>query len=294
MIISFSGRKKSGKTEISKLFVDAGCKKLSFADGLKKMCCELLQVDEETLGRDKEKQWLSPWGFSDRELTIISEQVGISFEDLRPYYNNRFLSIRELLQFLGTEIIRNYNENWHVEQLAKQIQPNNNYVIDDCRFVNEKKFLEEKLDAECWFVMRPNNPDISQHASEISLLHSDFDQDNIFVNDMSLDEMQNQWKDYIKYSIKPRGKVYSRQETMFAAAMFQETAVQMHVILTHCKVQFSDKYNAWIFNLPGTDADVFVSCYLDLFCQKRDDLFVCDNPFIIENLKQWNIFQSSK
>jgi hypothetical protein len=58
-----------------------------------------------------------------------------------------------MLQFIGTDYIRKYNKDWHVNKIREMIDENTNYVIDDVRFPNEKKLIED-LGGDCWFVTR--------------------------------------------------------------------------------------------------------------------------------------------
>ena len=60
----------------------------------------------------------------------------------------RLNTVRDMLQYIGTNVIREYNPNWHVDKLREMIKPNTNYVFEDTRFPNEKKMLEE-LGADC-------------------------------------------------------------------------------------------------------------------------------------------------
>lgn len=55
------------------------------------------------------------------------------------------LNLREILQYLGTEIIRGISEHFHVKQLAARILKNDKKIVlvPDVRFPNEEKFIAE-------------------------------------------------------------------------------------------------------------------------------------------------------
>ena len=70
------------------------------------------------------------------------------------------------------------------------------YVIDDVRFKNEKKMIEE-LGGKCWFVLRPTLHNISDHASENSIRWQDC-WNNVIVNDIPLIEIKSKWEGLLK------------------------------------------------------------------------------------------------
>ena len=97
----------------------------------------------------------------------------------------KFKTVRQLLQFIGTDLIRKYNTNWHVNRIRKMIDKNKNYVFDDVRFKNELNLVKE-LGGECWFIIRPIINNVSNHESETSLTWRDFGNKIIINNSHSL------------------------------------------------------------------------------------------------------------
>ena len=82
------------------------------------------------------------------------------------------------------------------------------YVIDDVRFPNERKMIEE-LGGTCWFIIRPKLDNVSNHLSETALKWQEFE--NIIVNDKSLEYLKYRWNifiedDYIE-SLNSRKKI---------------------------------------------------------------------------------------
>jgi hypothetical protein len=198
MIIGLSGRKGCGKTELASICVEKGFKKLSFADALKDLACGLLQISREELQRTKEIS--RPYVCDLDAIRAISKETGIPQDDLEALLGRAFETPRELLQYLGTEVIRTYAPEWHIQKLAGRMQDGCNYCIDDCRFPNEKAFLESK-DAYLAYIIRPANFDVSNHESEVALKPCDFEE--IIVNNYKLGTLRNKWSRFVDTLLNP-------------------------------------------------------------------------------------------
>ena len=58
-IFSFSGRKQSGKTELTKICKEYGYETINFADPMKELICKLLKITRQQLEEQKEdKQYI--------------------------------------------------------------------------------------------------------------------------------------------------------------------------------------------------------------------------------------------
>lgn len=199
MVITISGRKQSGKTELANICVKHGFIKLAIADSLKNLVCILLGVNREHLNINKE----SPLKFkaSEEHCEILSEHLPIELEDIRNLFLNReFVSIRELLQYLGTDIIRLWCPNWHIDKLLSLLDKEHNYVIDDVRFPNEKQALDS-IGAESFFIIRPGWYEYSNHSSEIALNWTNFE--NVLINDRKLSLFVKKWERLITAYLYP-------------------------------------------------------------------------------------------
>ena len=195
-IISFSGRKESGKTELALACTEEGYEIRSFATALKNLVGKLVGfglISELNDYKDK------PIGkcIGTRELDILEEYTGID----REYIKNTTGKITELstgrewLQVIGTDLIRSADPDWHVRMTLQTLEEGKKYVFDDTRFQNELKALKE-MGAECWFIIRNKTDNISNHISETSLSYKDFDY-NVIFNNIPLDELKKRWKFYI-------------------------------------------------------------------------------------------------
>ena len=191
-IISFSGRLRSGKTELATICEKYGYEKLYFALPLKQLCADILDISIDGLNKAKNEGTDIGLKIDDCICTILSEETGIPLENVKDICYGKVLNnVREMLQFIGTDLIRKYNTNWHVNKMREMINPNKNYLIDDVRFPNELDLIRE-LGGDCWFIIRPKIDNVSNHESETALSWKDFG-NKVIVNDSSLELFKFKW-----------------------------------------------------------------------------------------------------
>lgn len=172
MIIALAGRKECGKSELAKIAEKAGYCRISFATALKRLIAALIGVKLDEL--DAYKNVVKDYNFGDTEYQFISEETGIPLDTVRKAMSGvKLTTVRQMMQFIGTDVIRAFNPDWHVEKTLSGLDKGKNYVVDDLRFPNEKAALE-KLGAVCFFIMRPIVGNVSNHISENSLGWRDF------------------------------------------------------------------------------------------------------------------------
>ena len=212
MILGLCGRMRSGKTELAKVCVEKGFTKLYFALPLKQLCADILDVSIDELNRLKGDNTDISLQLNDDICKILSEETDIPLDVVKETCLGKTIStVREMLQFIGTDLIRQYNKDWHVNRIREMINPDINYVIDDVRFPNEKKLIEE-LGGDCWFIIRPTLDNVSNHESETSLSFNDC-WNRIIINDGTLQLLLFKWTlflgDYEK-SCATRDKEFDR------------------------------------------------------------------------------------
>jgi hypothetical protein len=212
MILGLCGRMRSGKTELAKVCVEKGFTKLYFALPLKQLCADILDISIDELNRLKGDNTDISLQLNNDICKILSEETDIPLDVVKETCLGKTIStVREMLQFIGTDLIRQYNKDWHVNRIREMINPDINYVIDDVRFPNEKKLIEE-LGGDCWFVIRPTLDNVSNHESETSLSFKDC-WNRIIINDGTLQLLLFKWTlflgDYEK-SCATRDKEFDR------------------------------------------------------------------------------------
>ena len=216
MIIGIGGEKKHGKDAIAKYLTQHyGFEQYAFADKMKKMVQSIWPFLDPWNDETKEQLFDEPLVIGDyvigKIIMFIENDYDFSYEYeekiLSKLRNKKhFTSVRDILQFLGTDILRDIvDENYHYNSVRYPIA---NYgipraVISDCRFKNERFLLRLHFsDAKVILVKRPSmvKNATSSHASETSL-GSDEEYDHVIINDGTLedlyakvDELMVQWR----------------------------------------------------------------------------------------------------
>lgn len=204
LIIGFAGRKRCGKglltTGLKEWFeqnTDRPVKIVTIASYLKKLSCELIGVPTiEELNNLKDRGVeLNIQIPVDEWADKLHEKSGIEKDILVKELTEKgtILDVRELLQYVGTDVFRKYYPGWHIDQALKDIKasPDNAVIlIDDVRFVNEKDGIEV-LGGDIYFIARPSCLAVSNHASETSLHWGMFTPSHTLINDGTPEDILN-------------------------------------------------------------------------------------------------------
>jgi len=180
VIIGLIGKKNSGKDT----FADQLCsiydfEKYSFAKPLKKVCRELFLLDE--------KQVNDP---------ILKEKIDIRWNK----------SPRQLLQLIGTDIVRKYiDENFWIKHFNFYIDKNEhkNIIVSDVRFINELNEIKNKNG----ILIKINRNEINKNLNDNHISETELDNYNeydfiINNNFNSLDEYVNHINYFIENNLE--------------------------------------------------------------------------------------------
>ena len=188
-IIGFAGKMRSGKGLASHCLRDHyGYVYVEMADKLKEICIKLLNmknVDELDYFKNNEKEIC--FEFNSENCHRISELTDVPEDFIKEKaLSKEITSVRGLLQFLGTDILRGYDPQWHIkhtiEKITNLIEDGRHVVIGDVRFPNEKLAIES-IGGEIYYIKDKKNSINSDHPSENSLSSIDFDFEHIIYND---------------------------------------------------------------------------------------------------------------
>lgn len=279
-----------GKTELANICKEHGYEILSFATPLKNLIANLLGITIKQVNELKKVN--KTYVLQNMDLVFLSKETNIPLDIVKEKCGEKtFKNTRELMQYIGTDLIREYNPDWHVNKTREIIinDLNKNYVIDDVRFPNERKMIEE-LGGTCWFIIRPKLDNVSNHLSETALKWQEFE--NLIINDNSLNYLKYRWNIFIEddymESLKSRKKIlynlYGDKETINILKEKTENFTLLDMLFIS-KDEFT--YNAKYRNnenvIKVEQCDGYVNVYTS-----GDDWVSCDvvtNPFIIEDLK---------
>lgn len=205
-IIAFAGRKQSGKTSCSWYIEDlvfrdfqytTKCKTYSFADPLKKdICINILGLTEEQCyGSDEDKNTLTKIRWKDMP------DYDISWTWSKDYDPSGFMTARQVMQFIGTNIFRKLkNDVWSGATINKILQEKYDIaIIADCRFPNE---VEAVKNAGGYVIKLTRNPYNSDHESEVALDDIFYSRDNFDLvidnANLTIDEQNLEVHNFLK------------------------------------------------------------------------------------------------
>lgn len=136
--IAISGTMCSGKTFFADLLSVYGYKRISFSTPLK----ELEQLHVSYKNKEVDRMFLKNTLKSYAEKLKVDDNCVNEMIDLFDKIDVVLPKNRELLQKLGTDIVRRYNNNAWCDYLISSINENDYYVVDDMRFKNEFDVLK--------------------------------------------------------------------------------------------------------------------------------------------------------
>ncbi len=311
-IIAIAGRKLSGKSLLSKTLIEEGFEKFSFADYLKKTVSNFFQLQPEDLYDQvrKEKEFDTFLVWNEEVAKGYSQVVDV---DLVPvgHFGTVIKTPRQLLQFVGTEILKSYDKLFHVKKTIENLNPSKNYVCDDLRFPEERDALRHVKDFEFsdFFVIKPNNRHISNHISETALNWSMFSR--IIINCGTIEKFKN---DFLRARINNYSTIcvpnkaflpektnsqlsFSSQECFFAGVIMK------HGIFEEVKNKENTNYQISILrdnlNLNGIllEIDALIDEKSEPPFMQQEffyDKLIINCPFVIENLKFFQNFEENE
>lgn len=162
MIIGIAGRKRVGKNFVADVIAgllkrDQDVKLVAFADPIKRFCHDILGIEKTYLWGDGDKNTLTKYSWDAlEESTILRSGMGRGESRGFPPVKVRTgkMSVREIMQVVGTELGRNiWGKNIWIDAMEHQIKdrsgpcPSANavdsYIITDVRMINEAQAVHK-------------------------------------------------------------------------------------------------------------------------------------------------------
>lgn len=171
-IIGFTGKMYSGKTTLGNEMIKFGYTKISFASPLKNIVGYLYALDNEQLyGNLKE---------------VVDPRYGVT-----PRY---------LLQYIGTDLFRNWDPDFWVKIFTRKYGDGGLYVLDDVRFENESTTIKNMGGIIIKVVSHRNSPSANSeggqtHASEQGVKNYDYK----IYNDGSISDLHAALYELLQY-----------------------------------------------------------------------------------------------
>lgn len=154
IIIGLTGVKGSGKSTFASILnqvTDNGFEERMLAFKLKESCSKAsgLHFDFFESQALKEKTLDNPIVLDLEKIQLILNEFDIplsanNFSLIQPFIGQTFFTPRRMLQHVGTELLRTFDQEIHCNFLYRTL--NKNSVVTDVRFANEYEFFKSKSD----------------------------------------------------------------------------------------------------------------------------------------------------
>ena len=311
-IITFSGRMRSGKDILCKAMETAyGARTFSMATHLKTLCTHILETEIPCLSPwdgTRLDTWKNNRGMlveegielSEESMNAISEYTGFALEDVRDACSRiTFRNVRELLQLIGTDVIRSIDSSWHIRKTLQDISrlPEDTVAcVDDIRFANELEAFRN-AGAETFFIIRNNAENVSNHESENNLHATDFPDNRVIINNGTVEELCKEFtcefangfnvvckkpiflSEYPKYSDVERG--FGLEPTPLVDEIIRQNK-NRETFLKDGLITFRNNTRFKVAEVLEAMRITHSYSY-----EQIGGRFVIDNPVAYENLKRW-------
>ena len=147
MILGFSGKALAGKDSAADYLLDNynWDKKTGFAYNLKEACSKIFGSDLWffTTQEGKSHTFIKPWIVDLQTIEEIikwmrrTHDVAIDDIDYRSLLGKELHTPRDILQFVGTEVMRSYAVDYHIDVVLNGLSNTDKIVVADVRFENE-------------------------------------------------------------------------------------------------------------------------------------------------------------
>jgi len=187
-IIAFCAVKQAGKSTAVKVLQNLypEIKELMLAGLLKDVCCATFgfkRSDAED-GLLKEKELDPPINLTREDLLSIMEGYREEFEalgivydfdkHLRHHCGYIFYSLRQILQYIGTEVLKGIDVDIHCKVIARKMISNETYTIPDMRFPSEFNFFHnDRYNLKAFYIKNTRAEALAMsdmHSSEKKVL----------------------------------------------------------------------------------------------------------------------------
>lgn len=185
-IIGFTGKMYSGKTTLGNEMTKLGYTKISFASPLKNIVGYLYDLsDEQLYGNLKE---------------VVDPRYGVT-----PRY---------LLQYIGTDLFRNWDPDFWVKIFTRKYGDGGLYVLDDVRFDNESTTIKNMGGIIIKVVSHRNFSEINSegvqtHVSEQGVKNYDYK----IYNDGSISDLRAALHELLQYVERNKSNNNENNET---------------------------------------------------------------------------------
>lgn len=205
MIIGVSGRARSGKDSIAQIMIDRfNFSKIAFADSLKEISAKAFEIELLDFHDNSKKDvaFLKPLQVNINHiesLVMLLKGAGCAPSQAQidalvaDGLAMTFVSPRDLLQRVGTDLCRNHlGDSVWIDIFKGKVQKMEGHcIITDVRFLNERQVIKD-LNGCNFLILRPSLPAMSLDAHESEhIAMSEEKIDVVIYNDSTVRSLQN-------------------------------------------------------------------------------------------------------
>lgn len=179
-------------------------KQYSFGHALKKLLSDYLGIDPKLFLTDEGKntttnlKWENmPGVYTNKKMYKATIEGNPDLEKILVYHEKGNMTVRDLLQFIGTDVFRKMYSTIWLDIIARQIKEEKPQlaIITDCRFPDEAEWIKQKGKTVCLLRNTDSDPSHSSEAIETYDGH-DFVLDN---RNMSIKESNEQFLEKLQF-----------------------------------------------------------------------------------------------
>jgi energy-coupling factor transporter ATP-binding protein EcfA2 len=200
-IIGLIGPKRSGKSTVFNILksIEPKIVEVQLAKKLKDVCSSVFNIERTHFDDQnfKEVEFTKPIIVSEENIFKINEAFNIQTNSLTDFNTITVVKTpRQLLQHVGTDILRGYDPLIHCRSLEMSDQ-DAIYVVTDIRFLNEHGFFMNKQNFYPVYVQRDEAETLlDSHASE---QEAQFLKEYSYIleNNDTIENLEEKIKDYL-------------------------------------------------------------------------------------------------
>lgn len=154
LIIGFTGVKAAGKSTAFSFIKDKYpvVEEVALASKLKDACAKAFNISRSSFDDPslKEKELEVPIYLDDTNLPVLLQEFNLTYnydQHIRPHIGTVLHTPRKVAQYVGTEILREFDPNIHCVNAVKSASDKQIMIITDIRFPNELEFFRNMEDS---------------------------------------------------------------------------------------------------------------------------------------------------
>lgn len=146
-VIGIAGAKGSGKTTSYEMISNMYGKvtERTLAGRIKEVCSEVFNVAPEHFEYQslKNEYFTNPITLHESQVVDCIKGFDLEAGNVNKHIGKQLFTPRQILQYIGTEVLREIEEDIHIKYVMDNLPEDGICVITDVRFTNELEYIEQ-------------------------------------------------------------------------------------------------------------------------------------------------------